>query len=51
MKKGNCKCALCGQVHSDIELILPGGKAVCFKCARDICTAIYAIKALIKQET
>ena len=50
MKKKNYKCALCGKVHTDIEVQMPNGAAVCFGCAKDIYAAVLAIATLIKHE-
>ena len=51
MRKNKYRCAICGKEHTSIELQMPNGVAVCLGCAKDIYSAIYALKALIKCES
>ena len=51
MKKSKCKCAICRKEHTNIEILMPNGVAVCLDCAKDIYSAVYAMKILAECES
>ena len=51
MKKSKCKCAICRNEHTGMELQMPNGATVCLCCAKDIYSAVYALNELSKYES
>ena len=51
MKKSKCKCAICRKEHTCIEFLMPNGATVCLGCAKDIYSAVYAMKILAECES
>lgn len=49
--KKEYKCALCGKSFSQIELIMPTGNSVCYKCGENIYIAVGALKAWEAEES
>ena len=51
MKKSKCKCAICRKEHTSLEILMPNGVAMCLDCAKDVYSAVYALKVLAECES